>query len=75
MNKIVSKRMLSENVAELIVEVPLIAKKRKAGHFVIVRIDEKGERKFKAHLSEKISVRDQLQLQGYKVIYNEFENI
>jgi hypothetical protein len=37
--------------------------------------DEKGERKFKAHLSEKISVRDQLQLQGYKVIYNEFENI
>ena len=44
MNKIVSKRMLSENVAELIVEAPLIAKKRKAGHFVIVRIDKKGER-------------------------------
>jgi hypothetical protein len=37
--------------------------------------DENGERKFKAHLSDKISVRDHLQLQGYKVIYNEFENI
>ena len=36
--------MLSENVAQLIVEAPQIAKKRKAGHFVIVRVDEKGER-------------------------------
>ena len=44
MNKIIDKKMLSENVAQLIVEAPLIAKKRKAGHFVIVRVDEKGER-------------------------------
>lgn len=44
MNKIISKKILSENVVELEVEAPLIAKKRKAGHFVIVRIDEKGER-------------------------------
>ncbi len=44
MNKIIDKKMLSENVAQLEIEAPLIAKKRKAGHFVIVRVDEKGER-------------------------------
>jgi transcription elongation GreA/GreB family factor/very-short-patch-repair endonuclease len=36
---------------------------------------ENGRRKFKAHLSENISTREQLHLQGYKVIYNEFEQI
>ena len=45
MNKIVSKKMFSEKVACLEVEAPLIARSRKAGHFVIVRLDEKGERK------------------------------
>ncbi|MEE0911870.1 MAG: sulfide/dihydroorotate dehydrogenase-like FAD/NAD-binding protein [Paludibacteraceae bacterium] len=44
MNKIVSKEFFSENVVKLEVEAPLIAKARKAGHFVIVRIGEKGER-------------------------------
>ncbi len=44
MNKIVNKKFLSELVVELEVEAPQIAKKRKAGHFVIVRVDEKGER-------------------------------
>jgi len=44
MNKIVSKKHFSENVVELIVEAPLIAKSRRAGHFVIVRADEHGER-------------------------------
>jgi glutamate synthase (NADPH/NADH) small chain len=44
MNKIVSKRYFSENVAEIVVEAPLIARSRKAGHFVILRIDENGER-------------------------------
>ncbi len=44
MNKIVSKSQFSEKVFELEVEAPLIAKARKAGHFVIVRVDEKGER-------------------------------
>ncbi len=37
--------------------------------------NESGRRKFKAHLSENISTREQLHLQGYKVIYNEFERI
>ena len=44
MFKIVSKKMFSEKVACLEVEAPLIAQSRKAGHFVIVRLDEKGER-------------------------------
>ncbi len=44
MNKIVSKEQFSEKVFKLEVEAPLIARSRKAGHFVIVRVDEKGER-------------------------------
>jgi ferredoxin/flavodoxin---NADP+ reductase len=44
MNKIVSKENLSENVVKLEIEAPVISKKRKAGHFVIIKIGEKGER-------------------------------
>src|SRR5574344_1233175 len=44
MNRIVSKQQFSENVFKFEVEAPLIAKSRKAGHFVIIRIGEKGER-------------------------------
>jgi len=44
MNRIVGKHFFSERVIGLTVEAPEIAKSRKAGHFVIVRVDEKGER-------------------------------
>ena len=44
MNKIVRKEQFSEKVFLLEVEAPLIAKSRKAGNFVIVRVDQKGER-------------------------------
>ena len=44
MAKIVSKRFFSENVAELVLEAPLIANSRRAGHFVMVRVDEHSER-------------------------------
>ena len=44
MNKIVKKEQFSEKVFKLEVEAPLIAKARKAGHFVIVRVGEEGER-------------------------------
>jgi ferredoxin--NADP+ reductase len=44
MNKIIKKELLSENVVKLEVEAPLIAKSRKAGHFVIVKVGEYGER-------------------------------
>ena len=44
MNKIVRKQQFSENVFLFEIEAPLIAKSRKAGHFLIVRVGEKGER-------------------------------
>ncbi len=44
MFKIVNKEQFSENVFRIDIEAPMIAKSRKAGHFVIVRIDENGER-------------------------------
>ena len=44
MNKILSKRFFSDNVAELVVEAPLIARSRRAGHFVIIRVDAQSER-------------------------------
>jgi len=44
MFKIISKEFLSENVARLVIEAPYIAKSRKAGNFIILRIDENGER-------------------------------
>lgn len=44
MNKIVAKEYLSERVVRFEVEAPLIARSRKAGHFVIVRVGKKGER-------------------------------
>jgi ferredoxin--NADP+ reductase len=44
MNKVVSKEFLSPTVAQIVIHAPLIARKRKAGHFVIVKIGDKGER-------------------------------
>ncbi|MBR1787374.1 MAG: sulfide/dihydroorotate dehydrogenase-like FAD/NAD-binding protein, partial [Paludibacteraceae bacterium] len=44
MNKIVKKHFYSENVVGLVVEAPLIARSRKAGHFVIIRVDDHSER-------------------------------
>ena len=44
MNTILAKRFFSENVAEIVIEAPLIARSRRAGHFVIVRVDKNGER-------------------------------
>ena len=44
MNKIISKEQFSEKVFRFEVEAPLIARSRRAGHFVIVRVGETGER-------------------------------
>ena len=44
MNRIVRKEQFSEKVFLFEIEAPLIAKSRKAGNFVIVRVDKKGER-------------------------------
>ena len=44
MNKVVGKEYLSDKIVKLEIEAPLIAKSRRAGHFVIVRVGKKGER-------------------------------
>ncbi len=44
MNKIISKIQYSEKVYRFDVEAPLIAKSRKAGNFVIIRVDSNSER-------------------------------
>lgn len=44
MNKIVLKKQLSEKVFLFEIKAPLIAKSRKAGNFIIVRVGENGER-------------------------------
>lgn len=44
MNKIIRKEQFSENVFLFEIEAPLIAKSRKAGNFIIIRVDKNGER-------------------------------
>lgn len=44
MNKILKKQILGENIKRIEVEEPLIAKKALPGQFVVLRVDEKGER-------------------------------
>lgn len=44
MNKVVSKQYFSDNVVSLEIDAPRIAKARRAGHFVMVRVGEQGER-------------------------------
>lgn len=44
MYRIISKRILNSSVHMMDIEAPLIAKKAKPGQFIILRIDEEGER-------------------------------
>ncbi len=44
MYKIIAAKFLAENIKKFEIEAPKIAKKRKAGQFVIIRLDEHGER-------------------------------
>ena len=44
MNKIILKKQFSEKVYLFKIEAPLIAKSRKAGNFIIVRVGDNGER-------------------------------
>ena len=44
MNKIIRNEQFSENVFLFEIEAPLIAKSRKAGNFIILRVDKNGER-------------------------------
>jgi len=44
MSKILEKEYFSKNVAKIVLDAPEIAKSRKPGHFVIIKIGVKGER-------------------------------
>ena len=44
MNKIVEKTTLNPTVTRMVVHAPLVAKKAEPGQFVILRVDENGER-------------------------------
>ncbi|MBO7218090.1 MAG: sulfide/dihydroorotate dehydrogenase-like FAD/NAD-binding protein, partial [Clostridia bacterium] len=44
MYKIVSKKVLNPTVIEMNIEAPFVAKKAKAGQFIILRVDCEGER-------------------------------
>lgn len=44
MNKIVEAVPLSESVFKMVLEAPSIARKRRAGQFIVLRVDETGER-------------------------------
>jgi ferredoxin--NADP+ reductase len=43
-NAIIEKQDLSENVVRMVLAAPEIARKRRAGQFIILKMDEKGER-------------------------------
>ena len=44
MYKIVSKKPLNSTVTQMEIDAPLVAKKAKPGQFIILRVDENGER-------------------------------
>ena len=44
MSKILEKEFFSEKVVRIVIDAPEIAKSREPGHFVIIKIGEKGER-------------------------------
>jgi ferredoxin--NADP+ reductase len=44
LNRIKQKKLLSENVCQMTIEAPEIARKRRAGQFVVLKVNETGER-------------------------------
>ena len=44
MYRIVNKKVLNPTVVMMDIEAPLVAKKAKAGQFIILRVDEESER-------------------------------
>jgi len=44
MNKILKKEMLNSTVCKMIIEAPMIAKKAEPGQFIILRVEDEGER-------------------------------
>ena len=44
MFRIIEKQQLAPTITRFVIEAPYVARKRKAGNFVIIRVDEHGER-------------------------------
>ncbi len=44
MYRIVQKEILAPTITKYVIEAPYVAQKRKAGNFVIIRVEETGER-------------------------------
>ena len=44
MYSILSKKVLNPNVTQMEIEAPLVAKKAKPGQFIILRVNDEGER-------------------------------
>ena len=44
MYKILRKKILNSTVTQMEIEAPLVAKKARPGQFIILRVDENGER-------------------------------
>ncbi len=44
MFRIIKKERLNPTVTKMVIEAPLVAKKARAGQFIILRVDERGER-------------------------------
>ena len=44
MNKIFEKQTLNPTVTRMVVDAPLVARKAEPGQFIILRVDEQGER-------------------------------
>jgi ferredoxin/flavodoxin---NADP+ reductase len=43
-NRIIQKEILAPTIIKYVIEAPYVARKRKAGNFVIIRVEETGER-------------------------------
>ena len=69
--KIGKEYMNGLNKNDELINIELIDSEKIIG----IYFNENGIKKFKAHLTENISSREQLHLQGYKVMYMDFESI
>ena len=50
MYRIVQKEVLAPTIVKYVIEAPYVAKKRKAGNFVIIRVDETGEQSYRPYV-------------------------
>ena len=69
--KIGKEYMNGKNENDELINLEIIESEKIIG----IYFNENGSKKFKAHLTENISSREKLHLQGYKVMYMDFENI